>query len=80
MEEEEARLAALPKDRLITLKMPCSMIERLDEISADAGTSRSQLIRQITADFLNHVWVNGIRFRGSTLGFKCRVIDEEFVG
>ncbi len=80
-EEEEARAAAaLLKERLINLKMQVGMIDRLDEIAKDAGTNRSQLIRQIVADFLNHVWVHGSRFRGSMLGFKNRPIEEAEAG
>lgn len=80
-EEEEARAEAERlRERLINLKMPNHMIDRLDEIAKDAGTSRSQLIRQIVADFLNHVWAQGIRFRGSTLGFKHRPIEEGLCG
>ena len=75
-EEEEARRATLPKERLITLMMPTEMIERLDLIAKDADVSRSQLIRQIAADFMNYVWVNGVRFRGSLLGFKQRPLED----
>ena len=76
-EEEEARRAALPQERLITLMMPTEMIERLDLIAKDADVSRSQLIRQIAADFMNYVWVNGVRFRGSLLGFKHRALADQ---
>ena len=72
-EEAEARRA---EERLITLRMPTEMIERLDLIAKDADVSRSQLIRQIAADFINYVWVNGVRFRGSLLGFKHRQIAD----
>ena len=80
-EEEEARAEAeRMKERLINLKMPNHMIDRLDQIARDAGTNRSQLIRQILADFLNHIWTQGIRFRGSTLGFRHRPIEDGLNG
>lgn len=73
--EEEARLAARPKERQICLKIPTTMLDRLDQIAGDAGISRSQLIRQISSDFLNYVWANRIVFRGSLLGFKHRPLE-----
>jgi len=76
MKEEEERRAALPQERLISLKMPAAMLERLDLIAQDADISRSQLIRQIASDFLNYVWANGIKFRGSLMGFKHRPITD----
>lgn len=76
-EEEAARLAARPKERLISLKMPTDVLDGLDQIAKDAGSNRSQLIRQLASDFLNYVWVNGITFRGSLLGFKHRPFDRD---
>ncbi|WP_186457399.1 ribbon-helix-helix domain-containing protein [Nitrospirillum amazonense] len=76
-EEEAARMAQLPAEKLISMLMPVDMIERLAGIAKDAGTNRSQLIRQIVSDFLNYVWANGIRFNGSTLGFRHRPLFDE---
>lgn len=76
MQEEEARLASRPEERLVNLKMPTEMIDRLDQIAKDAGTSRSQLMRQVISDFMNYVWANGISFRGSLLEFKHRRLSD----
>jgi hypothetical protein len=71
-EEEEARRAAQPASTIITLRIPTRVLEHLDQVAADASMTRSCLLRQITSDFLNFVWGNGIQYRGSVLAFRTR--------
>ena len=68
--EEEARIAALPKSRVITIRMPTSLVKQLDMVADSAATNRGHLLRQITADYLNHLRANGIVFRGTLLSFR----------
>lgn len=68
--EEEARRAALPKSRIITVRMPTDLVERLDFVAASAATNRGHLLRQIASDYLNYVQENGIVFRGSLLSMR----------
>jgi predicted DNA binding CopG/RHH family protein len=75
--EERERLEARPKSRVITLRMPTELVERLDQVAAEAGTNRGHLLRQISSDFLNYVWANGIQYRGSLLSFKYRADGED---
>jgi hypothetical protein len=68
--EEEARRAAMPRNRVVTLRMPIDLIEELDHVAADAATNRGHLMRQIASDFLNYVRANGIVYRGSLMSFR----------
>jgi predicted DNA binding CopG/RHH family protein len=68
--EEEARRAALPKSRVVTLRMPTDQLEALDQVAAAAGTSRGLLLRQLAADFVNYTRSNRVDFRGSLLAFR----------
>jgi hypothetical protein len=68
--EEEARRAAMPKSRVVTLRMPIDLIEGLDHVAADAATNRGHLLRQIASDYLNYVRANGIVYRGSLMSFR----------
>jgi hypothetical protein len=51
----------------ICLRMPVSLIKRLDAVAASAATSRSHLLRQMAADYLNSMEDAGIRFSGCLL-------------
>jgi|GEM_PF-4664451 len=75
-EEEEARRASQPASKIITLRIPTTVLEHLDQVAADASMTRSCLLRQITSDYLNFVWGNGIQYRGSVLAFRNRPEDK----
>jgi hypothetical protein len=68
-QEEELR-AARNKSRVVTLRMPVTLIEGLDIVASDAATNRGHLLRQIAADYLNYIRQSGIAYQGSLLSFR----------
>ncbi len=53
--EEEARLAALPTSRLVTFRIPTSLLSGLDQVAKTTGFSRGHLLRHITAAYIHNV-------------------------
>jgi Ribbon-helix-helix protein, copG family len=61
------RESAASRHRVATFRIPVEQLQRLDEITADAATSRSHLLRQIVAEYICYVDECSIRYRGSLL-------------
>ena len=58
---------ATSRSRVATFRMPVEQLQRLDEITKDAVTSRSHLLRQIVAEYICYVDEYNVRYRGSLL-------------
>ena len=54
-------------NRIIALRIPEELLDRLNQVAADAATNRSHLVRQMVADYLNSMEGRGIRFNGCLL-------------
>jgi hypothetical protein len=50
-----------------TFRIPVEQLQRLDEITEDAATNRSHLLRQIVAEYICYVDECNVRYRGSLL-------------
>jgi hypothetical protein len=48
--EEEARIAAIPTIRLVTFRIPTSLLAGLDQLAKTKGFSRGHMLRHITAE------------------------------
>ena len=55
------------ESRIIALRMPEQLLERLNRVASDAATNRSHFIRQLIADYLNSMEGRGMRFNGCLL-------------
>lgn len=51
--EEEARLAALPESRLVTFRIPRTLLLSVDQLAKSKGFSRGHFLRHIAADFVH---------------------------
>jgi predicted DNA binding CopG/RHH family protein len=47
--EEEARQAAMPTSRLVTFRIPTTLLTGLDQLAKSKGFSRGHMLRHITA-------------------------------
>lgn len=65
--EAMERELAETRHRVATFRIPIEQLQRLDEITADAATSRSHLLRQIVAEYICYVDECNVRYRGSLL-------------
>ena len=65
-EAMERELAA-SRNRVATFRLPIDQLQRLDEITEDAATTRSHLLRQIVAEYICYVDECKVRYRGSML-------------
>ncbi len=65
--EAMKRDLAESRHRVATFRIPVEQLQRLDEITADAATSRSHLLRQIVAEYICYVDECNVRYRGSLL-------------
>ena len=59
--------AASARHRVATFRIPVEQLQRLDEITEDAATTRSYLLRQIVAEYICYVDECKVRYRGSML-------------
>ena len=50
--EEEVRLAAMPTSKLVTFRIPVSLLTGLDQLAKTKGFSRGHLLRHITGDYI----------------------------
>ena len=50
--EEEARIAAMPTSRLVTFRIPTSLLAGLDQMAKIKGFSRGHLLRHITSEYI----------------------------
>lgn len=65
--EAEARRQETAKGRVVTFRVPVELLDRFDEVVADAATSRGHMLRQIVAEYLCYVEEASVRYRGSLL-------------
>lgn len=65
--EQETQQNRISENRIIALRIPSPLLERLNKVASDAATNRSHLIRQMIADYLNSMEGRGIRFNGCLL-------------
>ena len=75
---EEERKALQSTNHVVTFRMPVQLLERFDLVAGQAATSRGHLLRQITADFLNHLHEQGTQYNGTLISTrKGRVIKDQ---
>lgn len=55
------------RNRVVTCRFPKEQLARLDEVVADAATSRGHLIRQIVASYLSYIDDCHISYKGSMI-------------
>ena len=65
--ENEERRRSAAANRAITFRMPVDLLERFDLVAEDAATGRSQLLRQIVAEYLCYVAECDVKYKGSLL-------------
>ena len=64
---EPTDVGRVSTNRLIALRIPKELLDRLNQVAADAATNRSHLVRQMVADYLNSMEGRGLRFNGCLL-------------
>lgn len=50
--EEEARLEAMPTSRLVTFRIPTSLLTGLDQLAKAKGFSRGHMLRHIANEYI----------------------------